>query len=273
MIQETEGLFSYSVVVVDNDSSKSAEALVKFWQQNGGMTIYYYDEPQQSISLARNKAVLSADGNYIAFIDDDEFPEKRWLLNLYTTLKTSKADGVLGPVKLHFEMQPPRWVLRSGLLERPTFTTGTVLKARDTRTGNVLFAKRVFEGEMCPFDPRFGRTGGEDGDFFKRKIDEGYVFVWCNEAPVYETVPPERYKKTYFLKRALLRGVSEARLPSFSKIGILRSLAACFLYTPALPILLLISEHMFMKYLVKGCDHFGKLLALCGIEVISERRF
>jgi hypothetical protein len=194
-------------------------------------------------------------------------------VTLYKTLRKHEVDGVLGPVKPHFDAAPPKWILRSGVLERPSFPTGTALAARDTRTGNVMFDRKVFDSDGCPFDPRFGRIGGEDGDFFKRKIEAGGRFIWCDEACVYETVPPERLKRTYFLKRALLRGVAEAKLPSISRAGVARSLVAIFVYTSALPALLLIRHHLFMKYLIRDCDHIGKLLALCGIDVLKERTY
>jgi succinoglycan biosynthesis protein ExoM len=269
----TNGQFSYTVTVVDNDSSRSAETVVLLHEQKEIIPISYHNEPRQNISHARNMAVKNAGGDFIAFIDDDEFPEDTWLQDLYKTMLATKADGVLGPVKPHFEVDPPRWIIRSGVLERPSFATGTVLNARHTRTGNVMLKKSLFAGEMIPFDPIFGRTGGEDVEFFKRMIERGHIFVWCNEACVYETVPPERYKRTYFLRRALLRGVGEARLPSSSRMGVIKSLIACFLYTSALPILLLTSHHLFMKYLIKNCDHIGKLFALCGVDVLRERNF
>ena len=36
---------------------------------------------KQNIALARNKAIENAKGDFIAFIDDDEFPLDQWLLN------------------------------------------------------------------------------------------------------------------------------------------------------------------------------------------------
>ena len=270
--QITEGLFSYSIVVIDNDINRSAESIYLNFKTKMNQRIDYYNEPRQNISFARNMAVLKSQGDFIAFIDDDEFPDSTWLLNLYKTICVSNADGVLGPVKPHFETQPPEWILRSNILERPSFETGTVLKAGDTRTGNLLIAKSVFNEGISPFDPKFGRTGGEDGDFFRRMISKGCTFVWCNEASVYETIPPERFKRTYFLKRAFLRGVSEARLSSVRKMDIFKSVLACSLYTVALPFLL-VRQHLFMKYLIKDCDHAGKILAMCGIEVIKERDF
>ena len=51
------------------------------------------------------------------------------------------------------------------------------------------------------------------------KIEQGHYFVWCNEAPVYETVPPERWKKSVILKRALLRGKVNLTTP-FQAVGV-----------------------------------------------------
>lgn len=271
--QKSDNIFTYSIVVVDNDFERSAETIVSCFKNKTKQPVNYFNEPRQSISHARNKAVEKATGDFIAFIDDDEFPENTWLLNLYKTLIAYKADGVMGPVIPHFETQPPQWVIRSRLLERRRFVTGTVLKPGDMRTGNVLLAKRIFSDDQTPFDPRFGRTGGEDSYFFRRMYAKGYTFVWCDEAQAYETVPPERYKRGYFLKRALLRGVGEAHSGSTTAIDAFKSLTAFILYTLALPSLFLAGHHLFMKYLVKDCDHIGKLLALCGIDVLKQRDF
>ena len=81
--QETEGLFDYSILIVDNDSSGSARQIVKSYARQSKISINYYVEPDQSIALARNKAVANAKGEFVAFIDDDEAPTRRWLLNLF----------------------------------------------------------------------------------------------------------------------------------------------------------------------------------------------
>jgi succinoglycan biosynthesis protein ExoM len=270
--QITNDLFTYSIIVVDNDRSKSAERAVIYSKESSKIDIAYFNEPEKNISMARNKAVQNVSGNYVAFIDDDEFPDDTWLLNLYKTLRKFDADGVLGPVKPHSEVEPPKWIIRGALLERESFQTGTLITHfRYTRAGNVLLDATIFAAQQVPFDPDLGRSGGEDSDFFKRMIDQDYTFVWCNEACVYETVPPERFTRAYFLKRALLRGVVAARYTSLISVNTLKSLVALPVYTLALPLFFCIGNHLFMRYLIKDCDHIGKLLALCGLKVIQER--
>ncbi|NLF41719.1 MAG: glycosyltransferase family 2 protein [Bacteroidales bacterium] len=274
-------LFSYSVVVVDNDSEKSAESVVSKIKGKTGIPVKYYHEVEKGFSQARNAAVRNATGDFIAFIDDDEFPEKTWLINLYRTITGSNASGVLGPVIPHFETPPPKWVVKSKLLDRDRFPTGTVLGAIDLRTGNVIFNRKVFDSTPMPFDVRFGKTGGEDSDFFKRMLNNKHTFIWCDEAPAFETVPEDRFTRAYFLRRALLRGITEAkpgadkqkRSSSTSFNNIIKSIAAVIIYWTLLPFLVVLWHHLFMRYLVKSFDHAGKLLALCGIEPVKGRNF
>ncbi|PXF59969.1 MAG: glycosyltransferase family 2 protein [Deltaproteobacteria bacterium] len=271
--QETDNLFTYSIVVVDNDCNQSAKATVSSIQKKSSPDIEYHVEKEQNIALARNKAVKSAKGNLIAFIDDDEFPVNNWISNLFKTLNDCQADGVLGPVKPYFEKEPPKWVVKGRLCERESHQTGLILKNhQDTRTGNVLLNKKLFQDKKNLFNPEFGRTGGEDVDFFKRMIKKGHKFVWCDEASVYELVPAERWKRIFMLRRAFLRGKVSFKSSSFNIFDIIKSVIAFPVYTLALPFIFFTGHHRFMKYLIKDCDHIGKLLAACGLNIIKERK-
>jgi succinoglycan biosynthesis protein ExoM len=101
-------------------------------------------------------------------------------------------------------------------------------------------------------------------------MDTGKVFTWCAEAVAYETIPEERTRVSFQLKRALLRGKTSLATPSGNTIGILKSVAACCVYSLLLPFSLLSGRHVFLKCLVKNCDHLGKLMALVGICPIKE---
>jgi glycosyltransferase involved in cell wall biosynthesis len=227
-------------------------------------------EPEQNIALARNKAIENAKGDFIALIDDDELPAPQWLLNLYKALNRYQSDGILGPVLPFFETEPPPWVLRGRFFDRPSHPTGHVLAWENTRSGNTLLRRELFQEDRKWFDPAFG-SGGEDRDFFKRKIEEGHVFVWCNEAPVYEHVPPQRWKRTVLLKRALLRGKMSLNTSEARSIGIIKSMTAIVMYTASLPLCLGLGHHVFMKYLIKNFDHLGKVLAFLRVDLVKER--
>ena len=192
--QDTQGLFTYSIVVVDNDWSESAKSIVSEFAAASPIATRYCVEPRQNIALARNAAIANSEGNFIAFIDDDEFPTKHWLLTLFQACKKYDVDGVLGPVKPHFDEETPKWVVKGKFYDRPSYPTGFVIDWGKGRTGNVLLKKKIFEGVEQPFRPEF--LSGEDQDFFRRMIGNGHVFIWCDEAVAYEYVPPMRWKRT-----------------------------------------------------------------------------
>ena len=267
--QETSGLFTFSILVVDNDHSESAKRVVAEFIAASPISAIYCVEPRQSIALARNKAIENAKGDFVAFIDDDEFPTDRWLLTLFEVCAQYNVDGVLGPVKPHFDEEPPRWIVKGKFYERETYPTGFVIDWRKGRTGNVLLRRRVFAGWAQPFNPEF-RTG-EDQHFFLDAIEKGHVFIWCNEAVAYEVVPPVRWKRAFMLRRALLRGSMEPKAPTFGLRSVAKSLLAVPLYVLALPFALMAGQDKFMGLLVRLCDHLGKLLAVVGINPIKEQ--
>lgn len=266
--QQTAGLFTYSLVIVDNDPQRSGESTCEdFARHHSQPSLTYCTQPEQSIALTRNRAIENATGEFIAFIDDDEFPVENWLVNLYRTCTSMKVAGVLGPVKRHFDQQPPKWILRGSFFVRPAHVTGFVLPWSNTRTGNVLFRRSILQPGVLPFRPQF--RGGSDVDFFKLRMEEGNQFVWCNEAVVYETVPPARWRRSYMLRRALLRGTAAA-MRSEGALSISKSVVALPLYMLALPFALLLGHHRFMILLIKICDHLGKLLRLFGFNPIKD---
>jgi len=267
--QDTGGRFTYSIVVADNDQLRSAELLVSAFAASSPIPIKYCVEPQRNIALARNKAIDNAEGDFVAFIDDDEFPAKGWLLTLLRTCQEYKVDGVLGPVKRHFDEKPPKWIVRSHFYDRRVCPTGSVVNWQEARTGNVLLKRQVFEAGTQPFRPEF--RAGEDQDFFRRMIEKGLVFIWSAEAVAYETVPPARWKRMYMLRKALLRGATAALQPSCGPLNIAKSIVAVVAYTVALPFAFLLGHHLFMTLLVKVFDHLGKLLALVGINPVKEQ--
>jgi len=62
--------------------------------------------------------VANAEGDYISFIDDDEFPTGRVAAYFVQAIHQFKVDGSLGPVMPHYEEAPPSWVIRGKFHDR-----------------------------------------------------------------------------------------------------------------------------------------------------------
>ncbi len=268
--QKTGGKFTFSIIISDNDSKQSARPVVEKFAAASPVKTIYCAEPRSNIALARNKALEHAKGDYVAFIDDDEFPLPDWLAEMLKACENYQAAGTLGPVRPHFDLTPPKWIIQGRFCERPEPATGKIMDWEESRTGNLLFRRSLLAGLLQPFDPQFG-NGGEDKDFFMRMTQQGHVFRWCNEGVVYEAVPPSRLTRSYMLKRALLRGKNILKHPTNRA----RMLATSFVATPVYCLVLLpaliAGHHHFMKYCIKLCDHVGRLLAFVGINPVDER--
>jgi succinoglycan biosynthesis protein ExoM len=266
---ETDGSFGISVCIVDNDAAQSAMEIVSGFAKESGIPVRYTCEPEQNIARARNRALESAEGSHIAFIDDDERPDRSWLLLLYRAWRATGACGVLGPVVPLFESPPPAWITKARILERPEKADGEELDWTETRTGNVLLERRLFAQDGYRFNEEYGR-GGEDRELFRRMREHGERFIWCRDAVVREIIPPARWSRSFQVRRALLRGKVAVPRPFTGFRGFLKSCGAVCVYAALLPPLVVLSQGLFMRYLVRMCDHLGRVLAFFGLEVVRE---
>jgi len=266
----TEGLFEYSIIVVDNDLEESAKEIVSFYRNNKKIKIEYFVEKTKNISLARNKAIEKSSGNLVAFIDDDEYPDERWLLELVKTYNRFSCVGVSGPVFPVFQGNPPEWFKK---IKYYNFgrdkKTGLVIKD-SFHTGSALISKEIFYSKGNYFDPFFGITGGEDTDFFLRMRKNGYNFIWCAEAKVYAFFPFDRCRISWLLKRFLRCGgvyliIERKGLSYLRKIAlIMHHLFYLFAYLFILPLVSFKGKDIFINYLSNIFFEIGFFLANFG---------
>jgi glycosyltransferase involved in cell wall biosynthesis len=224
-------LLSVEVLVVDNSPESSAAAVVNEIASAAARCVRYVHEPTPGISSARNAGLCHARGEFIAFIDDDEIATERWLAHLLTTQSNFNADVVFGPVLPLIPASADEFCkssLKALLTHSTNHPTGTEVAstllvpfwARGGRkayprlaSGNVLIWGRSPKVEGLRFDPRLGRTGGEDDLYFNQLSTDGAHFVWCAEAVTWEYVPKERLDLRYAIVRAFSGGQGVSRIP------------------------------------------------------------
>ncbi len=200
----------HEIIVVDNDVNRTGEVAVRQARAEG-QPLHYLVEPERGIARARNRSVEPAQGAFVAFIDDDEEADPRWLIELHGALVRHGADAGVGPVVPRFREDAPRWLVDGGFFDRPRFPTGTPLERRGMRTGNALVRRTILTAMAGPFDERFALSGGEDTDLFMRLLANGGRVIAVDTAIVWEHVPANRATMNWILRRRFLGGLGSAR--------------------------------------------------------------
>jgi glycosyltransferase involved in cell wall biosynthesis len=99
---------AFEVVVVDNAAADDVvRDLVGAGQGDpgqGGPPLRYVAEPRPGLSWARNAGIAAARGEIIAFLDDDEEPDRHWLAGLATGFARGDdigcVSGLVVPARL-----------------------------------------------------------------------------------------------------------------------------------------------------------------------------
>jgi succinoglycan biosynthesis protein ExoM len=191
---------SLSIAVIENDVIPQSLGVVEEIRRSSPIPVTYHLEPSEGIPSARNRSIevaIAQNADWIAMIDDDEFANADWLIQLYSACIRFEADVATGPILQVSEGPPPHWW-------KPVADSRKVTGEfrRDAYTNNVLFHSRLItqNGLALRFDHRF-TFGADDIDFFRRAYDKGVRIVTVTEAKVIETVPASRLSLRRYLKR------------------------------------------------------------------------
>lgn len=194
------------LIVVDNDPEGTGARVCEDVGFRIRWPLLVEIEPRRGIPFARNRALaLAADAaEFIAFIDDDEEPDPRWLDELLRVQAEFQADVVTGPVIPRFSEPPPAWLQEGRFFERRRIPTGT--RVEYVATGNVLFRAKLPKEANIRFNEAMALTGGSDTYFFLQMARAGASMVFANDAIVYEWVPPSRANAAWLLRRSFRFG-------------------------------------------------------------------
>jgi len=204
-----------TVLVADNDGERHEGLAVCASLGNYRWRLDAFAVAERGIAQARNALVeraLAHRCDFIAMLDDDEWPEPDWLDGFLETQRATGADALHGDILREFEIPPGPWAARcDGVAPLLGPRSGPV--AMIEGSGNVLLKRDCFEALQKPcFDPAFALSGGEDRDFFERLRRRGFRFAWSKEAVVHAFVPSTRATLGWALKRAYRVGNSDMRV-------------------------------------------------------------
>lgn len=217
-LQRPDGV-ALRLVVVDNDVAGGARATVDAWSAPAFLEVRYAVEPRRGVSHVRNTLLeLTADCDFVAFIDDDETAAPDWLAALLERQRETGAAAVTGPTRPVFTGTVPDWMKiafeQCYIRPRP----GTPL--REITTSNLLLDRRAMRRLGLRFEEALSLVGGEDTFLAFELVGRGETIAWAAGAVTHEFIPESRARLGWLLRRWYRTGNIEALLAMRRRFGL-----------------------------------------------------
>lgn len=208
---DTGGEFSFEIVVVDNCSEDETKSVILSMTECADVPIRYVFEPRKGVHQARNRSLKEGAGRWFAFIDDDELPETRWLVELYRAARQTGARVLGGAVLLDIDQAVLRSLgreFRTSLRERGSDRVGDEAepfpKGHFPGTDNLMIDREVIR-EIGNFDESM-IMGGADYDLMIRARNAGHDAWFVPKAVVLHRIPEDRLTTAFMKKDSLQSG-------------------------------------------------------------------
>ncbi len=183
------------VIVVDNNSKDSTAQIIKRYP------VEYEIEKREYLGAVRNKGILKAKSEFIAFIDSDCVVDKSWLLNLIKGFDDSYIGACAGRV-LSYKSEKfiSQYMDQRGIYSQEKALSGKKWLAPFLMTCNVIVPRHILE-EVNYFDENLSFF--EDTDLFWKIASRGYSFKIIPEALNYHM---HKTNLKDFFKKFFVRG-------------------------------------------------------------------
>lgn len=208
------------ILIVDHNS----ELLDMARREFAGIVVIA-SEGAPGLSGARNTGIIASNGSIVAFMDDDAYAERDWLMRLIEPYDDERVLGVGGHITAKWASSRPRWfpdefdwVVGCSYRGLPNQRA----QVRNLIGCNMSFRREVFQvaGGMRS---GIGRTaskplGCEETELCIRAEASffGKHFVYDPRARVHHEVPAARGTWRYFRSRCLAEGQSKAVVSLYS---------------------------------------------------------
>ena len=211
-------------IIVAVDNNPALFELLK--GELGGQVRVVLNDTARGLSATRNGGIAAAQGDLVAFLDDDATAEADWLEKLLVHFESSEVCAVGGRAELRWVRGRPSWfpeeldwVVGGSFTWIPQMTT----EVANPHGHNMCFRREAFNVAGL-FNEAMGRRGwggqaGEEREFclrLKERLPQARI-IYEPSARIQHKVPARRGSWTYLLKRSFGEGSSKACIGQSSR--------------------------------------------------------
>ena len=214
------------LLVVNNASTDNTSTVIdEYMMNNKVFSVKSLFEPQIGKTYASNKAIKNANGEILAFIDDDHIISEGYLNAVCKGVKENPNYNIFcGRILPNWDGTEPEWLHDNTVypirpFPIPNFDLGNlIVEVRPEEgmfipgAGNLFVRRYVFQRTGL-FSEQLGPrghnlSGGEDIEFIKRALRNGERLLYIPEVLQYHQVDRSKFTLPYLLKKAYLRSMA-----------------------------------------------------------------
>jgi glucosyl-dolichyl phosphate glucuronosyltransferase len=211
------------LIVADNGSEDSTFEAVASLAQNFPVPLKVIKVLRPGKSAAANEAVKIADGEFLAFLDDDVVVEQNWLLALEEFFQDGSFPVGQGAIHLPLSANPHTLHLVDLYRTVPRIEYDDTVSSLHSLNGANFFMTRDIFNRVGGFDERLGPGASgtsEDVELAWRLTRSGFAIGYARKAIVFHRVDPSRLTEEYFRQSHRRQGASRFVIREHSRLEI-----------------------------------------------------
>lgn len=211
---------NWEVIVIDNNSQDGTASVVEQFRANFPCPLTCVAEPKQGLAFARRRGLLSAQSEWVGFLDDDNLPDANWIEAAFAFAQSHPHAGAIASrIWGEFEVKPAAELAPIlpflALTDRGTHPLIYAPHQKLLPPGaGLVVRKSVWLAQVPAVTILAGRIGGnmlagEDIEALSYIQRSGWE-IWYNPAmQIWHKIPAWRLERTYLL--SLFRGIGLSR--------------------------------------------------------------
>lgn len=211
----------WEILVVNNNCTDDTDSVVRSFSDR--LPIRSVLEPQQGLSVARNRGVKETDAELLLWTDDDVLVGRQWLAEYWKAIvQFPNAAFFGGPIRPAFLGTPPKWLKEGWRTVQGAYAVrehGNEPFLIDERTlpYGANFAVRREVQQQFLYDTHLGRKAsellsGEEAKVMSDMLRAGHQGRWLPDAEVHHLIEADRQTLRYLRRYYYANGVLQRRL-------------------------------------------------------------